>query len=166
VPIEVLRGEVRSKLWISNGIPLRVSIVPSAIPCYCLSYIPLKLLVHISSPVDFGTVHIPCGLWLLARPFSRMAISLYSRSFIFLLIVLLYTILQTTAQQGSSCDTENPCKSGCCNKLGNCGFGTGWCDAGNCIDTCNATAECGEYAAVKGKLCPLNVCCSGYGYCG
>ncbi|KAJ2980520.1 hypothetical protein NUW58_g6925 [Xylaria curta] len=37
---------------------------------------------------------------------------------------------------------------------------------GDCQGSCNATAECGEYAP-KGEFdCPLNVCCSEHGYCG
>ncbi|QRW11038.1 chitinase [Ceratobasidium sp. AG-Ba] len=31
---------------------------------------------------------------------------------------------------------------------------------------CTATAECGQYASVPGTKCPLNVCCSQYGFCG
>ncbi|KAI6080959.1 hypothetical protein F4821DRAFT_265394 [Hypoxylon rubiginosum] len=32
--------------------------------------------------------------------------------------------------------------------------------------TCNATAECGEYALPENFDCPLNVCCSKHGFCG
>ncbi|KAJ5658730.1 CAZyme family GH18, partial [Penicillium longicatenatum] len=35
-----------------------------------------------------------------------------------------------------------------------------------CVSNCNATAECGKWAATKGAECPLNVCCSQFGFCG
>ncbi|GAW17403.1 hypothetical protein ANO14919_068600 [Xylariales sp. No.14919] len=34
------------------------------------------------------------------------------------------------------------------------------------ISNCDARAECGADAAVPGTTCPLNVCCSFYGFCG
>ncbi|KAL4867386.1 glycoside hydrolase superfamily [Aspergillus spectabilis] len=34
------------------------------------------------------------------------------------------------------------------------------------MSTCDAVAECGEYAATPGTACPLNVCCSKHGSCG
>ncbi|OAA41490.1 Chitinase II [Beauveria brongniartii RCEF 3172] len=46
-----------------------------------------------------------------------------------------------------------------------CGFGPEYCGDG-CLGTCNAVAECGRYAATPGTKCPLNVCCSQYGFCG
>ncbi|KPM43205.1 hypothetical protein AK830_g3330 [Neonectria ditissima] len=36
----------------------------------------------------------------------------------------------------------------------------------SCQGTCNAKAECGKYAAKGDFECPLNVCCSQYGFCG
>jgi hypothetical protein len=41
-----------------------------------------------------------------------------------------------------------------------------FCGAGNCTSNCNALAECGPYAATENVTCPLNVCCSQYGFCG
>jgi chitinase len=35
-----------------------------------------------------------------------------------------------------------------------------------CWSNCDAVAECGRYALPEGKKCPLNVCCSKYGFCG
>ncbi|RHZ63588.1 uncharacterized protein CDV56_105060 [Aspergillus thermomutatus] len=35
-----------------------------------------------------------------------------------------------------------------------------------CQGSCNATAECGKYAPKGSFDCPLNVCCSKWGYCG
>lgn len=84
-------------------------------------------------------------------------------------LVLLFCLSLTTfvsAQQGFSCTAEEPCKVGCCSKEGSCGFGPDWCSADNCIGTCDAKAECGEYAEKPGSDCPLNVCCSRWGFCG
>lgn len=47
---------------------------------------------------------------------------------------------------------------------GSCGFGPEWCSDENCIGTCDAVAECGEYSSRK--ECPLAVCCSRWGFCG
>lgn len=44
-------------------------------------------------------------------------------------------------------------------------YGPAYCGTG-CLGQCNATAECGQYAAEPGKECPLNVCCSQFGFCG
>lgn len=46
-----------------------------------------------------------------------------------------------------------------------CGSGPDFCGDG-CLSTCNATAQCGTYGATPGAGCPLNVCCSEYGFCG
>ncbi|OMP85134.1 Killer toxin subunits alpha/beta, partial [Diplodia seriata] len=35
-----------------------------------------------------------------------------------------------------------------------------------CWSNCDAHAECGRYAEVPGTKCPLNVCCSQFGFCG
>ncbi|BCS04473.1 uncharacterized protein AKAW2_80274S [Aspergillus luchuensis] len=83
-----------------------------------------------------------------------------------------------------SCSKSNPCTEGCCSKLsGVCGFGPDYCSSQNCIaaastnGTCSHLAECdpsvsgwttvawgSEYAS--SEKCPLNVCCSAYGFCG
>jgi chitinase len=34
------------------------------------------------------------------------------------------------------------------------------------VADCDAKPECGQYADPPGKECPLNVCCSAWGYCG
>ncbi|KAI0439807.1 hypothetical protein F4803DRAFT_568057 [Xylaria telfairii] len=86
-----------------------------------------------------------------------------SFSLFFLLLSILFAF--TASQQDASCSVLKPCKSGCCSKYGKCGFGDAFCKDG-CQGTCNATAECGEYAP-EGKFdCPLNVCCSKHGFCG
>ncbi|GAA83940.1 class V chitinase [Aspergillus luchuensis IFO 4308] len=75
-------------------------------------------------------------------------------------------------------------RESCCSKLsGVCGFGPDYCSSQNCIaaastnGTCSHLAECdpsvsgwttvawgSEYAS--SEKCPLNVCCSAYGFCG
>ncbi|RDW80990.1 hypothetical protein BP5796_05688 [Coleophoma crateriformis] len=46
------------------------------------------------------------------------------------------------------------------------GYGPSFCNSTNCISNCNATAECGKYGTAGHQNCPLNVCCSQYGFCG
>lgn len=43
--------------------------------------------------------------------------------------------------------------------------GPTYCGNG-CTSNCKATATCGQYAAKPGAMCPLNTCCSQYGFCG
>ena len=63
-----------------------------------------------------------------------------------------------------SCGPKNPCSNGaCCGGSGYCGYGSTYCGAG-CISNCDATAECGKDAKVPGTECPLNTCCSQYGF--
>jgi chitinase len=65
-----------------------------------------------------------------------------------------------------TCGKDRPCSNGaCCGASGNCGYAPAYCGEG-CISNCNATAECGQYAATPGKTCPLNACCSEHGFCG
>jgi hypothetical protein len=91
-----------------------------------------------------------------------------TRSLEYILVILFCFSLTTfvNSQQGFTCTSDDPCKVGCCSKSGSCGFGPDWCAPDNCVGTCNATAECGQYAAEKGLECPLNVCCSRWGFCG
>ncbi|KAL4962433.1 glycosyl hydrolases family 18-domain-containing protein [Aspergillus stella-maris] len=72
-----------------------------------------------------------------------------------------------------SCDEDKPCANGaCCGKSGYCGFGEKYCGKTDkspnedCWSNCNAKAECGENAKEPGTKCPLNVCCSAFGFCG
>ncbi|KAJ8130004.1 hypothetical protein O1611_g3626 [Lasiodiplodia mahajangana] len=46
-----------------------------------------------------------------------------------------------------------------------CGYGPKYC-GDTCISNCDAHAECGRYAEDEGQKCPLNVCCSEFGFCG
>lgn len=84
--------------------------------------------------------------------------------------------------QKRQCDASTPCPDGsCCNKSGRCGFGKENCGDG-CLSNCesfrrhnkgltdcflgNAKAFCGKDSEGGNSKCPLNVCCSFYGYCG
>ncbi|KUI60196.1 Chitotriosidase-1 [Cytospora mali] len=88
------------------------------------------------------------------------------RPLFLLFSALLLVTLATLVQAGDgTCSSTSPCTSGCCSSSGFCGYGPNYC-GDSCISSCNATAECGEYAAVPGTKCPLNVCCSGCGFCG
>ncbi|KAI1281725.1 carbohydrate-binding module family 18 [Xylaria sp. FL0933] len=66
------------------------------------------------------------------------------------------------------CAPGQPCTNdACCNgQTGICGLDPEHCDKSVCISNCDAKAECGSNAAVPGSTCPLNVCCSHWGYCG
>lgn len=74
-----------------------------------------------------------------------------------------------------SCSESKPCSNGaCCSKSsGYCGYGPASCGTTNtpgpndaCWSNCDAKAECGRFAATPGTTCPLNVCCSQFGFCG
>jgi chitinase len=82
-----------------------------------------------------------------------------------LLVGFLASILSFTSAQ-YDCSESKPCKIGCCSKFGSCGFGPSFCGTGNCTSSCDALAECGQYAPAGKQTCPLNVCCSQYGFCG
>ncbi|ROV91006.1 hypothetical protein VSDG_07707 [Cytospora chrysosperma] len=50
-----------------------------------------------------------------------------------------------------------------------CGLGPSYCGAGNCTSSCDAKSDCdpgwgSEWSSAES--CPLNVCCSEYGFCG
>lgn len=70
-----------------------------------------------------------------------------------------------------ACTKSIPCHTNaCCGSLfggeaGTCGFGPTFCGS-DCVSRCDAKPECGRYADPPGKTCPLNVCCSAYGFCG
>ncbi|KAF2003755.1 glycoside hydrolase family 18 protein [Amniculicola lignicola CBS 123094] len=82
--------------------------------------------------------------------------------------------LDKRAEEDYSCSESKPCKNGaCCPKAtGYCNFGDKYCGTNGqspnevCWSNCNAKAECGRDADLPGKKCPLNVCCSKFGFCG
>ncbi|KAK0736846.1 glycosyl hydrolases family 18-domain-containing protein [Apiosordaria backusii] len=73
-----------------------------------------------------------------------------------------------------SCAPDRPCRNGaCCPKATlSCNYGEEYCGKSGtspndvCWSNCHAKADCGINAAVPGKKCPLNVCCSRWGFCG
>ncbi|CAK5268570.1 unnamed protein product [Mycena citricolor] len=94
-----------------------------------------------------------------------------------LAIALLPTSVVSQATNSSvlpvgSCTADIPCSNGaCCNgQSGFCGFGPSFCttvaSGGHCTSHCDALAECGPFAAPANFTCPLNVCCSQFGFCG
>lgn len=43
-----------------------------------------------------------------------------------------------------TCSAKEPCKQGCCNSYGNCGFGPDFCGKKTCVSSCDAKPECGS----------------------
>lgn len=65
------------------------------------------------------------------------------------------------------CAPGKPCVNGaCCSNTGVCSYAPSSCGPDVCISNCDAKAPCGEYAEPGKAKCPLNVCCSQYGFCG
>ncbi|KAK2746818.1 hypothetical protein FQN57_002860 [Myotisia sp. PD_48] len=73
-----------------------------------------------------------------------------------------------------TCSESKPCALGCCGSVdqatgkGVCGLGPDFCGNG-CISSCNEKSECDPGWGMEWSLeskCPLNVCCSPFGFCG
>jgi chitinase len=65
-----------------------------------------------------------------------------------------------------TCNADTPCENGaCCGSDNLCGYTKKECGTG-CQSNCNAKAECGPYGRPGSQKCPLNVCCSKFGFCG
>ncbi|PCD32242.1 hypothetical protein FGRA07_09494 [Fusarium graminearum] len=66
--------------------------------------------------------------------------------------------------------TLEPCEVGCCGTNNVCGTGPDYCSKAKCINSCTYKAECnpGKWDSqyFNATKCPLNVCCSSYGFCG
>lgn len=62
-----------------------------------------------------------------------------------------------------------PCKIGCCGGNNICGLGPDYCSPQNCQNSCGAKSDCypgwGSQWSAR-ENCPLNVCCSKFGFCG
>jgi chitinase len=79
----------------------------------------------------------------------------------------------TTSDPDYSCTATTPCSIGCCGPLdadgnGVCGLGPTFCGDG-CTSSCNYKSECDPGWGIQWSNatdCPLNVCCSTYGFCG
>jgi chitinase len=70
----------------------------------------------------------------------------------------------------AQCSPTSPCADeSCCNSEGKCGFTPYNCKntaTTTCISNCDATAMCGVDSFHGEQKCPLNICCSYFGYCG
>ncbi|KAK8109605.1 hypothetical protein PG999_007742, partial [Apiospora kogelbergensis] len=86
------------------------------------------------------------------------------------------------------CSKDNPCAVGCCSKFGFCGLGQDCkngipyfmrvtltftllvCAKDVCVDTCDRKGDCNpggwDKQYFSKEKCPLNVCCSAFGFCG
>jgi chitinase len=75
---------------------------------------------------------------------------------------------QAPADQPYTCSATVPCTDGsCCDASSNsCGRDAIHCAPNVCVSGCDAKASCGSWAANPGQTCPLNVCCSKFGFCG
>jgi chitinase len=63
-----------------------------------------------------------------------------------------------------ACSKDKPCGNGaCCGGSGFCGYGPKYCGK-DCVSDCTAVAECGQFAKNPGAKCPLNTCCSEFGF--
>ncbi|KAA8896314.1 chitinase [Sphaerosporella brunnea] len=81
-------------------------------------------------------------------------------------------VLGALAQDPFACvcsSATQPCKIGCCGKNNVCGLGPNYCAPENCQNSCDAKSDCdpgwGSQWSSREK-CPLNVCCSKFGFCG
>lgn len=64
-----------------------------------------------------------------------------------------------------TCNAQTPCPiAACCGTNGLCGYSPSECGAANCTSKCDSKADCGEYGVPGKQNCPLNVCCSEFGY--
>ncbi|KAI1105614.1 hypothetical protein F4804DRAFT_341082 [Jackrogersella minutella] len=74
---------------------------------------------------------------------------------------------QSSTLPTGSCAPGVPCTNGaCCSNTGVCSYAPSSCGPDVCISDCDAKAPCGQYANPDNATCPLNVCCSQYGFCG
>ncbi|KAG4435727.1 hypothetical protein IFR05_008777 [Cadophora sp. M221] len=58
---------------------------------------------------------------------------------------------------------------GCCGKNNVCGLGPSYCAPANCTSSCDQKSECDPGWGKQwssAETCPLNVCCSKFGFCG
>lgn len=73
---------------------------------------------------------------------------------------------QSSSLPTGTCAPGVPCSNGaCCSNTGVCSYAPSSCAPDVCISKCDAKAPCGEHADPNNATCPLNVCCSQYGFC-
>ncbi|RFN51329.1 hypothetical protein FIE12Z_4383 [Fusarium flagelliforme] len=86
------------------------------------------------------------------------------------LVALLLTSAPLIVADDIHCDKSTPCEVGCCGSNNVCGTGPDYCSKAKCINNCDFKAECnpGNWPSqyFNSTKCPLNVCCSKYGFCG
>ncbi|RKK80139.1 hypothetical protein BFJ71_g16019 [Fusarium oxysporum] len=86
------------------------------------------------------------------------------------LVALLLTSTPFTVAEDIHCDKNKPCEVGCCGTNNVCGTGPDYCSKAKCINSCTYKAECnpGKWDSqyFNATKCPLNVCCSKFGFCG
>ena len=80
-------------------------------------------------------------------------------------------VLLTSVAFGAdyTCSPSAPCATGCCSNGGVCGLGPTFCGAGNCTSSCDYKSDCDPGWGAQwsnAEKCPLNVCCSKFGFCG
>ncbi|KAK4154117.1 glycoside hydrolase superfamily [Chaetomidium leptoderma] len=81
------------------------------------------------------------------------------------LLLLLTQPILTQSTPDYTCSLTKPCTLGCWV----CGMGPTFCAARNCTSECNAKSECDPGWGIEwsqASKCPLNVCCSKFGFCG
>nr|AIT18909.1 chitinase [Hirsutella thompsonii] len=89
----------------------------------------------------------------------------------FLLALAVFQVV--SAEPDYSCSKTKPCKVGCCavnaDGVGVCGGGPEFCSPPKCISQCGWKSECDPGWGIQwsnASTCPLNVCCSDFGFCG
>ncbi|KXJ88347.1 chitinase [Microdochium bolleyi] len=82
--------------------------------------------------------------------------------------------MSVLADKQYTCSRTSPCELGCCRldetgDSGNCGAGPEFCGAPYCHSECKWKSECDPGWGLQWSnmsTCPLNVCCSKFGFCG
>lgn len=86
------------------------------------------------------------------------------------LVALLLTLTPFIVVEDIHCDKNKPCEVGCCGTNNVCGTGLDYCSKAKCINSCTYKAKCNpgkwDLQYFNTTKCPLNVCCSKYGFCG
>ena len=84
-----------------------------------------------------------------------------------------HLVARTITVDDYSCSETKPCSNGaCCAKTGYCNYGPEACGTDGkspndkCWSNCDAHAPCGNNSISGDVKCPLNVCCSQFGFCG
>ncbi|OJJ42539.1 hypothetical protein ASPZODRAFT_147179 [Penicilliopsis zonata CBS 506.65] len=102
----------------------------------------------------------------------------YLLKFLLIWFLASQSVGESALQSGSdggdyTCSKIKKCLLGCCGLLDNmgngiCGLGPEFCGPG-CTSSCDQKSECDPGWGIqwsKASTCPLNVCCSRYGFCG